>query len=73
MGVHQLPTVLSIEDCSDAQLHLHFAPPLLRNANVRKFLVGFELMSEPQRDLTPEQAAEKLRGCDTIHYLSKLS
>jgi len=71
MGIHQLPTLRKMEEYSDVQLHLHFTPPLLRSANVRKFLVGFEIMSEPQRDLTPEQAAARLRGCGTSHYLSK--
>jgi len=40
---------------------MHFYPPLLRSATVRKFLVGYELMAEPQRDITPEQAARRLR------------
>ncbi len=40
---------------------MHFYPPLLRSATVRKFLVGFELLAEPQRDITPEQAAARLR------------
>jgi hypothetical protein len=44
------------------QLHAHFYPPLLRSATVRKFMVGFEMLAESQRDLTPEQAAERLRG-----------
>jgi UDPglucose--hexose-1-phosphate uridylyltransferase len=45
------------------QLHAHFYPPLLRSASVRKFMVGYELLAEAQRDLTPEQAAERLRQC----------
>ncbi len=45
-----------------AQLHAHFYPPLLRSATVRKFMVGYEMLAEAQRDLTPEQAAERLRG-----------
>jgi len=44
------------------QLHAHFYPPLLRSATVRKFMVGFEMLGEPQRDLTAEQAAERLRS-----------
>src|SRR5690606_10760117 len=44
------------------QLHAHVYPPLLRSASVRKFMVGFELLGEPQRDLTPEQAAAMLRA-----------
>lgn len=76
MGIHQRPVPLpknSMQDDQypDAHLHLHFSPPLLRSATVRKFLVGFELMAEPQRDLTPEQAAERLRKCSEVHYLNK--
>ena len=44
------------------QLHAHFYPPLLRSATVRKFMAGYELLADPQRDLTPEQAAERLRA-----------
>ena len=44
------------------QLHAHFLPPLLRSATIRKFMVGFEMLAEPQRDLTPEQAATLLRA-----------
>lgn len=60
MGFHQSPT----DDSSypEWHLHAHFYPPLLRSATVRKFMVGFELLAEPQRDLTPEQAAGRLRG-----------
>jgi UDPglucose--hexose-1-phosphate uridylyltransferase len=43
------------------QLHAHFYPPLLRSATVRKFMVGYEMLAESQRDLTPEQAAQRLR------------
>ena len=53
------------------QLHAHFYPPLLRSATVRKFMVGFELLAEAQRDLTPEQAAERLRAVSAIHYLEE--
>jgi UDPglucose--hexose-1-phosphate uridylyltransferase len=53
------------------QLHAHFYPPLLRSANVRKFMVGYEMLAEAQRDLTPETAAEHLRATDKIHYRSK--
>jgi len=76
MGIHQRPIpaaqsgILDEEEGWDvAHLHIHFAPPLLRSANIRKFLVGFELMAEAQRDLTAEQAAEKLRTCSEVHYL----
>jgi UDPglucose--hexose-1-phosphate uridylyltransferase len=50
------------------QLHAHFYPPLLRSATVRKFMVGYELLAEAQRDLTPEQAAERLRAVSPVHY-----
>ena len=52
------------------QLHAHFFPPLLRSATVRKFMVGFEMLAEAQRDLTPEQAAARLRAVPARHYLS---
>jgi UDPglucose--hexose-1-phosphate uridylyltransferase len=58
MGWHQAPFRSGLEDAW--QLHAHFYPPLLR-ASVRKFMVGYELLSEPQRDLAPEEAAERLR------------
>jgi len=51
------------------QLHAHFYPPLLRSAAVRKFMVGYEMLAEPQRDLTPERAAEMLRSVSgSVHY-----
>jgi UDPglucose--hexose-1-phosphate uridylyltransferase len=51
------------------QLHAHFYPPLLRSASVRKFMVGYEMLAEAQRDLTPEQAAARLRELPVTHYL----
>lgn len=53
------------------QLHAHFYPPLLRSSSVRKFMVGFEMMAEAQRDLTPEQAAERLRAVSPVHFRSR--
>ena len=51
------------------QLHAHFYPPLLRSAAVRKFMVGYEMLAEPQRDLTPERAADMLRSVSgQAHY-----
>jgi UDPglucose--hexose-1-phosphate uridylyltransferase len=50
------------------QLHAHFYPPLLRSATIRKFLVGYEMLAEAQRDITPEQAAERLRNVSAVHY-----
>lgn len=59
MGFHQAPT--DKEPHPEWHLHAHYYPPLLRSATVRKFMVGFEMLGNPQRDLTPEQAAERLR------------
>jgi UDPglucose--hexose-1-phosphate uridylyltransferase len=60
MGWHQAPFEGGPVD--HWQLHAHFYPPLLRSASVRKFMVGYELLAETQRDLTPEAAAERLRS-----------
>ena len=49
-------------------LHAHFYPPLLRSATVRKFMVGYEMLAMPQRDITPESAAERLQGLPDLHY-----
>jgi UDPglucose--hexose-1-phosphate uridylyltransferase len=65
MGVHAAPPGASADHW---RLHLHFYPPLLRSASVRKFMVGFELLAEAQRDLTPEAAAERLRAAPELHY-----
>jgi UDPglucose--hexose-1-phosphate uridylyltransferase len=50
------------------QLHAHFYPPLLRSATVRKFMVGYEMLAESQRDLTAEQAAQQLRSVSDVHF-----
>ena len=52
------------------QLHAHFYPPLLRSATVKKFMVGYEMFGEPQRDISAEQAADRLRVLSEIHYKS---
>jgi UDPglucose--hexose-1-phosphate uridylyltransferase len=67
MGIHGRPT--DGEEHPWWRLHAVYFPPLLRSASVRKFLVGFELTAEPQRDLTPEDAAARLRAQDETHYL----
>ena len=66
MGWHGAPA----DGSSDThwQLHAHFYPPLLRSATVRKFMVGYEMLAGAQRDLTPEQAAERLNAVSDIHY-----
>ncbi len=59
MGMHQAPFDGEAHD--EWQMHLHFYPPLLRSASVKKFMVGYEMLAQPQRDLTAEQAADRLR------------
>lgn len=59
---------LGFEDNDHWQLHAHFYPPLLRSATVKKFLVGYEMLAEAQRDLTAEQAADRLRSLPDVHY-----
>ena len=66
MGFHAAP--FNGEDNEHWQLHAHFYPPLLRSATVRKFMVGYEMLGENQRDLTAEQAAERLRALSEVHY-----
>jgi UDPglucose--hexose-1-phosphate uridylyltransferase len=67
MGFHQQPT--DGEEYGYHHFHAHFYPPLLRSATVRKFLVGFEILGSPQRDITPESAAARLRELSDRHYL----
>lgn len=69
MGWHGAPFMSG--DQTHWQLHAHFYPPLLRSATVRKFMVGYEMLAESQRDLTAEQAAERLRAVSTVHYLAR--
>ncbi|OBT97001.1 galactose-1-phosphate uridyl transferase [Pseudogymnoascus verrucosus] len=71
-GIHQAPLEGTEEEINASHLHMHFYPPLLRSATVRKFLVGYELMAEPQRDITPEQAAAKLRDAGGELYRNSL-
>jgi UDPglucose--hexose-1-phosphate uridylyltransferase len=71
MGFHQQPT--------DGQrhphwhFHGHFYPPLLRSASIRKFMVGYEMLCEPQRDLTAEGSAARLRALSESHFRSRES
>jgi UDPglucose--hexose-1-phosphate uridylyltransferase len=59
MGLHPKP--YDGQEYPAWHFHAHFYPPLLRSATIRKFMVGFELLGSPQRDITPESAAEMLR------------
>lgn len=65
-GLHQAPT--DGGNYPEWHLHMHFYPPLLRSATVKKFMVGYEMLATPQRDITPEQAARQLRQLPEIHY-----
>jgi UDPglucose--hexose-1-phosphate uridylyltransferase len=66
MGFHQMPTDSLAHP--EWHFHAHFYPPLLRSATVRKFMVGFEMLGMPQRDITPEDAAQRLRGTSEVHF-----
>jgi UDPglucose--hexose-1-phosphate uridylyltransferase len=70
MGWHGAPFLSENGENPEAywQLHAHFYPPLLRSASVKKFLVGYEMLGEGQRDLTAEQAAERLRSLPETRY-----
>lgn len=65
-GIHQAP--VNEGNCEEWHWHMHFYPPLLRSATVKKFMVGYELLANPQRDITPEMAAETLTKVSSIHY-----
>ena len=69
LGFHQRPT--DGGEHPDFHLHAHFYPPLLRSATVKKFMVGYEMLAMPQRDITPEAAAETLRNLEAVHYLDR--
>src|SRR5205085_3521897 len=71
MGFHQRPTDGEAHD--EWHLHAHFYPPLLRSATIRKFMVGYEMLGSPQRDVTPEAAAERLRAMSEEHYRERAS
>jgi UDPglucose--hexose-1-phosphate uridylyltransferase len=70
MGFHQSPT--DFEAYPEWHFHAHFYPPLLRSATVRKFMVGFEMLGMPQRDITPEEAARRLRACSEEHFCPRV-
>lgn len=68
-GIHQAPT--DGFDHPEWLFHMHFYPPLLRSASVKKFMVGYEMMGESQRDITAEKSAQMLRDLSEVHYKSK--
>jgi UDPglucose--hexose-1-phosphate uridylyltransferase len=65
-GIHQSPTD-GVEH-PEAHFHMHFYPPLLRSATIKKFMVGYEMLANPQRDTTPELSAARLRELPEVHY-----
>ncbi len=65
-GIHQTPT--DGKDHDEWQMHMHFYPPLLRSATIKKFMVGYEMMANPQRDITAETSASILRDLPSKHY-----
>ena len=69
MGFHQRPT--DGGDYLEWHFHAHYFPPLLRSATVQKFMVGYEMLGNPQRDITPESAAKRLQELSDIHYLDQ--
>ena len=70
MGFHQRPTEGG--DYPEWHLHAHYFPPLLRSATVQKFMVGYELLGNPQRDITAECAALRLKELSEVHYLDRI-
>jgi len=68
-GMHQRPVNDGLHD--EWHWHMHFYPPLLRSASVKKFMVGYEMLANPQRDITPEMAAQTLKSLSEIHYKNK--
>jgi len=65
-GLHQAPT--DGKEHNEWHLHMHFYPPLLRSANIKKFMVGYEMLAEPQRDVLPEKSAQILKKLSCVHY-----
>jgi UDPglucose--hexose-1-phosphate uridylyltransferase len=71
MGFHQQPT--DGLPHPEWHFHAHYFPPLLRSATVQKFMVGYEMLGSPQRDITAEAAATHLRGLSDVHFLDRAS
>jgi UDPglucose--hexose-1-phosphate uridylyltransferase len=69
MGFHQRPS--DGQPHPEWHFHAHYLPPLLRSATVQKFMVGYELLATPQRDITAESAAARLREMSEEHYLDR--
>lgn len=65
-GLHQAPT--DGKKHTEWHVHMHFYPPLLRSATIKKFMVGYEMLAQPQRDITPEYSAKVLKELPVVHY-----
>src|SRR5699024_57754 len=65
-GIHQAP--VNDGEHPEWHWHMHFYPPLLRSATIKKFMVGYEMMANPQRDITAELAAKQLQELSETHY-----
>jgi len=70
MGIHQKPS--GEKNYDYWHFHIHYFPPLLRSSTIKKFMVGYELMANPQRDITAEKSAEMLKEQAEIHYQLKM-
>lgn len=70
-GIHQTPTDGNAHP--EWHFHMHFYPPLLRSATVKKFMVGYEMLGEAQRDISPEQSAKTIRSLSNKHYKTNIS
>lgn len=70
-GIHQAPTDHS--DHKEWHWHMVFYPPLLRSTTIKKFMVGYEMLANPQRDITPEFSANKLKELPLLHYMKRIS
>lgn len=68
-GIHQAPT--DELEHTEWHFHHHFYPPLLRSATVKKFMVGYEMLGDPQRDITAEHSADRMRNLPRVHYNSQ--
>ncbi|HXN24872.1 MAG TPA: UDP-glucose--hexose-1-phosphate uridylyltransferase [Candidatus Dormibacteraeota bacterium] len=75
MGFHQRPTNQHKDQHAhrECHFHAHYYPPLLRSATIQKFMVGYEMLATPQRDITPETAAARLRDAGEVHYRDRNS
>jgi UDPglucose--hexose-1-phosphate uridylyltransferase len=70
-GIHQSP--VNDGEHPEWHFHMHFYPPLLRSATIKKFMVGYEMLASPQRDITAETAAQRLRELPDVHFTKSMN